>query len=106
MGFCFCESIKAIVYQLVENGSLYSFIHDVRLNKYLHRIHLSLLHQKSQACLGWDTRSAILSETCCGLAYLHSADPPVIHQDIKTLVIYACLYVQLHYWGHTHTYIE
>lgn len=37
--------------------------------------------------LDWEERSTILRDTCRGLSYLHTADTPVVHQDIKSYVI-------------------
>ena len=34
----------------------------------------------------WQQRCKILKDACRGLAWLHGADPPMIHQDIKSYV--------------------
>ena len=31
MGYCFCSELKALVYRYMENGSLYLWIHKVKL---------------------------------------------------------------------------
>ena len=36
--------------------------------------------------LSWDMRSSIIKDIFCGVAFLHEEKPPLIHQDIKSLV--------------------
>ena len=46
--------------------------------------------------LDWNTRVKILVDACRGLVYLHTAEQPLVHQDIK-LYVYYDLVVQISY---------
>jgi hypothetical protein len=37
----------------------------------------------AQPPLGWQQRVSIALDTCCGLNYLHSLSPPMIHRDVS-----------------------
>ncbi len=90
MGYCFTEDVKALVYQYLEKGSLYNWIHDVQY------IHVVLLYsiidvtffllsmQTSLPSLTLDLRVSIVKDVYRGVAYLHADKPPFIHQDIKS----------------------
>ncbi|CAH9145781.1 unnamed protein product [Cuscuta epithymum] len=69
-GFCI-DSKEAncyLVYEYVENGSLYSWIHG-----------------KKNAKLSWKTRLSIATDVANGLQYIHEhTRPRVVHKDIKT----------------------
>ncbi|CAH9138584.1 unnamed protein product [Cuscuta epithymum] len=69
-GFCI-DSKEAncyLVYEYVENGSLYSWIHGDK-----------------NARLSWKTRLSIATDVAIGLQYIHEhTRPRVVHKDIKT----------------------
>ena len=39
--------------------------------------------QGKGVALSWRQRSIILKDVCRGLSWLHAANPPVIHGDVK-----------------------
>jgi serine/threonine protein kinase len=45
---------------------------------------ISMQSSNHQPSLSWTFRENILKDLLRGVAYLHAADPPLIHQDIKT----------------------
>ncbi|EPS63752.1 hypothetical protein M569_11034, partial [Genlisea aurea] len=69
-GFCI-DSEEAncyLVYEYVENGSLYSW-----------------LHEKNSDILSWKTRLGIAIDVANGLQYIHEhTRPKVVHKDIKS----------------------
>lgn len=69
-GFCI-DSVNAncyLVYEYVENGSLYSW-----------------LHENNNERLSWKTRLRIAIDVANGLQYIHEhTRPRVVHKDIKT----------------------
>jgi serine/threonine protein kinase len=62
----YCASPPAMVLEYMEGGSLYSALHQRKIP------------------IGWQMRVRILQDTIKGLAYLHAAKPPLVHQDIKS----------------------
>ncbi|CAM6104826.1 unnamed protein product [Calypogeia fissa] len=68
VGFCYEQGEQALVYEFVPNGTL--------------REHLLGFFEKP---LSWDMRVGIALGSAKGLTYLHeSANPPIIHRDIKS----------------------
>ena len=61
---------RALVYDFCANGDLFEYI-----------------HAPDKPALSWAQRLRIAVGTGRGLAYLHSAEPPVIHRDVKTMNI-------------------
>ncbi|XAR62868.1 Non-specific serine/threonine protein kinase [Bertholletia excelsa] len=70
LGCCLEIELPLLVYEFVNNGTLYDHIHKRGQN----------------ACaLSWETRLRIVTEAAEALSYLHSsASTPIIHGDIKT----------------------
>ena len=50
----------------MQKGSLYSLIHD------------------HQVAIGWQRAKKVCLDTCCGMSYLHSLKPPLVHRDLKS----------------------
>jgi serine/threonine protein kinase len=44
-----------------------------------------LLHEKTSTRLSWKLRLGFAKDIAQGMAYLHSATPPIIHRDLKSL---------------------
>ena len=65
----YCEVPPCLVYEFLEKGSLYD-----------------CLHTKQKFVFDWCKRSKVLKGACRGLTWLHNNKPPLIHQDIKSLV--------------------
>eukprot|EP01018_Ginkgo_biloba_P028247 Gb_14194 [translate_table: standard] len=57
-----------LVYEYVPNGTLADHLQGERRG----------------SGLAWDTRLKIASETAQALAFLHSAEPPILHRDVKS----------------------
>ena len=36
----------------------------------------------SHSIIQWDVKLSILDDVCCGLYYLHTRNPPIIHRDL------------------------
>ncbi|XP_078431327.1 serine/Threonine kinase family catalytic domain protein isoform X2 [Wolffia australiana] len=58
-----------LVYEYVPNGTVADHLHG---------------DLASQQVLTWPLRLTIATETASAIAYLHAAEPPIIHRDIKT----------------------
>ncbi|KAA8538490.1 hypothetical protein F0562_028139 [Nyssa sinensis] len=69
LGFCLETQIPSLVYEFINNGTLFHNIHD---------------NNKASA-ISWDIRLRIATETAGVLSYLHSsASTPIIHGDVKS----------------------
>ncbi|KCV70895.1 TKL/DRK protein kinase [Fonticula alba] len=66
MGACFEPGNYALVTEYMPLGTLYRVLHngDVRLD--------------------WSLRMRMLRDICCGMAFLHSSKPPILHRDLKS----------------------
>ncbi|XP_061362366.1 serine/threonine-protein kinase-like protein At1g28390 [Gastrolobium bilobum] len=67
IGFCTHQNDNLIVVEYMPNGSLYE-----------------LLHRKAVRPPGWTRRVRFALQVAKAVHELHSADPPVIHRDIKS----------------------
>ncbi|CAA0829435.1 Wall-associated receptor kinase 2 [Striga hermonthica] len=69
LGCCLERQQPLLVYEYVNNGTLFQHIHD----------------KERARALSWDVRLKIATETAGVLSYLHSsASTPIIHRDVKS----------------------
>jgi serine/threonine protein kinase len=43
------------------------------------------LHKNVKIPLTWKQRTKMITDIATGLNFLHTADPPIIHRDLKSL---------------------
>jgi len=67
MGACI-EPQMIIVSEFCSGGSLFS-----------------LLHEQKNVMLGWKQKLKMLKDIARGMNYLHDANPPILHRDLKSL---------------------
>ena len=60
------ENQLGMVTELLPRGSVYSLLHD------------------NSVCFTWRMAVRMARDTARGMAFLHSADPPVLHRDLKS----------------------
>ena len=49
---------------------------------------------ESHSIIHWDKKLSILYDVCCGLQYLHSRNPPIVHQDLTPNNILLCSHLR------------
>ena len=47
-----------------------------------------------RSIIQWDKKLSILNDVCCGLHYLHTGNPPIIHQDLTPNNILLCSHLR------------
>ena len=45
---------------------------------------------ESRSIIHWDKKLSILNDVCCGLYYLHTRNPPIVHRDLTPNNILLC----------------
>ena len=58
-----------IITEFCEGGTLFDVLH----------------RKKQQVLLSWQQRVKIAKDIAVGMNYLHTANPPIIHRDLKSL---------------------
>ena len=49
---------------------------------------------ESHSIIQWDKKLSILNDVCCGLHYLHTRNPPIIHRDLTPSNILLCSHLR------------
>ena len=49
---------------------------------------------ESHSIIQWDKKLSILHDVCCGLHYLHTRNPPIIHRDLTPNNILLCSHLR------------
>ena len=49
---------------------------------------------ESHSIIQWDKKLSILNDVCCGLYYLHTRNPPIIHRDLTPNNILLCSHLR------------
>ncbi|MCL7045897.1 hypothetical protein MKW94_013785 [Papaver nudicaule] len=76
MGYMSTKSTKLLVYEYMENGSLYQWLH--QRNK-------GLSNSSGRRTLDWQKRLNIAVGVAEGLCHIHhNCSPPIIHRDVKS----------------------
>ena len=55
---------------------------------------LSKFVKESHSIIQWDKKLSILNDVCCGLHYLHTRNPPIIHRDLTPNNILLCSHLR------------
>ena len=81
----YCKNPPALVYPYMQRGSLYKNLHEWKVGT-VHSVSewWSMMMFQVEEPISWHERHSILLETCRGLAYLHSEEPPVVHHDVNS----------------------
>ena len=85
-------SPPVFVCMFMSGGRLYSNVYEaIMVVSFCMVYHVLSLHTfpvpyllLESGMFGWKERERVLHDTCCGRAYLHSAQPLLLHQDIKS----------------------
>ncbi|MCO5549880.1 hypothetical protein L7F22_003354 [Adiantum nelumboides] len=73
-GYCRTDNERLLVYEYLENGSLYDWLHGSKKKK-----------DDATMGLSWESRKRIAIGTARGLLFLHEdCHPNVLHRDLKT----------------------
>ena len=67
-----CDDPPFVVMQYYEEGSLYEVLKACRGDP------------RTARRFTWEKRLAIAIDICCGMIFLHSQDPPILHRDLKS----------------------
>ena len=49
---------------------------------------------ESRSIIHWDKKLSILNDVCCGLYYLHTRNPPIVHRDLTPNNILLCSHLR------------
>ena len=49
---------------------------------------------RMRSIIQWDKKLSILNDVCCGLHYLHTGNPPIIHRDLTPNNILLCSHLR------------
>ena len=68
MGVSLTESELCVIMEFCNGGTLFEW-----------------LHVKKHVPLSWKQRLKIAIDVACGMNYLHTSTPPIMHRDLKSL---------------------